>query len=156
MTSKLDMILFPKRRIVLGLIGVLTLSITIYVMGRQIWEANWWLIDDHEIFLFLGHRNHLPFSELFSTMLAKTEVGTWQGRYRPVYYFLRILETCLWGNNVHLWYLTLAVTMAIFIGALWWALSRFLPFWLSLAALIPVITLYFWSDIWTRLGPCEI
>lgn len=156
MTSKLDTILFPKGRVALGLIAVLTLSITIYVMGRQIWGANWWLIDDHEIFMFLGDRNHLPFSELFSTMLAKTEVGTWQGRYRPVYYFLRILETCLWGNNVHLWYLTLAVTMAIFIGALWWALSRFLPFWLSLAALIPVITLYFWSDIWTRLGPCEI
>jgi hypothetical protein len=157
MSPRFEGVLFPRdQRIVGVLICSIAFCLSFFLMGRQIWAANWWLIDDHEIFLFLGARDHLPLSELFSTLLAKTEIGSWQGRFRPSYYFLRVLETCLWGSDVQLWYLTRTLCFGVFIASLWWSFARFVGFWLGAAFLVPILAMSFWPDIWARLGPAEI
>jgi hypothetical protein len=152
----LESILFPRNKLAIAAI-VCSLSgvLAFYLIGRQIWAANWWLIDDHEIFSFLGNRDRLPLSELFHTLFTKTEVGTLDGRFRPSYYLLRVLETCLWGTDVHLWYLTRTACFALFVASTWWLFIRLGRFWLGTALMVPVLTLPFWSDVWARLGPSE-
>lgn len=141
----------PALLIVLGA-GALSLVL----IGRQIWLADWGIVDDHEIFDFLGNRLHLPFSEIVSTVLGKTEVGSLQGRFRPVYYFLRVLETVAWGRDVHLWYGFHTLAFAVFLGAVWWVLFRILGLLPSALCMVPIAFVKFWGAIWGRLGPSEI
>jgi hypothetical protein len=114
------------------------------------------MIDDHEIFRFLGPDLHLPLSEVWSTLLSKTEVGTLQGRFRPSYYVLKLIETSLWGANIHLWYLARTVGFAIFLSAVWWTMLRFIGGWLSGVLTAAISLLSLWTDVWSRLGPSEI
>ena len=131
-------------------------AIPFILTGRQIWLADWGLVDDHEIFYFLGTKQHLPFSEIISTVLSKTEVGSLQDRFRPSYYFLRVLETSAWGRNVHLWYACHTLAFAFFLGSFWWVISRFLGLLPSALCMAPVACAGFWGAIWGRLGPQEI
>jgi hypothetical protein len=124
--------------------------------GRQIWLADWGIVDDHEIFDFLGSRQHLPISEIVSTVLDKTEVGNLQERFRPVYYFLRVVETAAWGRDVHLWYASHAMAFAVFLGAIWWVLFRILGLLPSALCMVPIAFAKFWGALWGRLGPSEI
>jgi hypothetical protein len=126
------------------------------LIGRQVYQANWGLIDDHEIFRFLGPSLRLPPSEIWSTLLTKTEVGTFAGRFRPTYYVIILIETSLFGADVHLWYLLDAVGFAIFLSSIWWFMHRFIGNWLSgvLTAYISLLPL--WAGVWSRLGPSEI
>jgi hypothetical protein len=130
--------------------------ICLVLTGRQIWLADWGLIDDHEIFYFLGNKQHLPFSEIASTLFSKTEVGSLVGRFRPSYYFLRVLESSLWGRNVHLWYGFRTVAFGIFLGSVWWVICRFLGLLPSALCMVPIASANFWGAIWGRLGPAEI
>ena len=114
------------------------------------------MIDDHEIFSFLGPGLHLPLTDIWSTLLAKTEVGTLQGRFRPGYYVFKLIETSLWGDNVHLWYLVRTIGFAIFLGSIWWFMRRFAGIWLSGVLTVYVSLLPLWAGIWARLGPSEI
>ena len=103
---RLERWLFPRgESLNLLLIACLSGAISFILIGRQIYQANWGLIDDHEIFHFLGPGLRLPLADIWSTLLAKTEVGSLQGRFRPGYYTVKLIETSLWGSNVHLWYL---------------------------------------------------
>jgi hypothetical protein len=131
-------------------------AISFILIGRQIWLADWGVVDDHEIFYFLGGKQHLPFSEMISTLLDKTEVGSVQGRFRPSYYFLRVLESSAWGRNVHLWYGFHTVAFAFFLGSVWWVISRFLGLLPSAVCMVPIAFAKFWGAVWGRLGPAEI
>lgn len=131
-------------------------AIAFILIGRQIWLADWGLIDDHEIFYFLGGKQHLPFSEIVSTVFDKTEVGSLEGRFRPSYYFLRVLESWAWGRNVHLWYGFHTVAFAFFLGSVWWVISRFLGLLPSALCMVPIAFAKFWGAVWGRLGPAEI
>jgi hypothetical protein len=138
------------------LIVFAAVAAVLVLTGRQIWLADWGIVDDHEIFDFLGTRQHLPISEIISTVLDKTEVGSMQGRFRPVYYFLRVLETAAWGRDVHLWYAFHAMAFAIFLGAIWWVLFRILGLLPSALCMVPIASAKFWGALWGRLGPSEI
>jgi hypothetical protein len=155
--SSIDRFLFPERKWVsFTIIALLSLGIAFFLVGKQIFFANWGIIDDSEIFMFIGRHTRLPFSEFFNVLLNMTEVGHFgTGRFRPSFYSLTLLEASTWGTNVHLWYLTLTLCFGVFIASLWWILSRFLQIWLSAALLFPVLVLPFWSDVWTRLGATE-
>lgn len=155
--KRLERLVFPRSQWVNFLIiACLSGAISFLLIGRQAYQANWGLIDDHEIFRFLGPSLHLPLSEVWSTLLAKTEVGTLQGRFRPGYYTFKLIETSLWGANVHLWYLVRTIGFAIFLSSIWWSMRRFAGIWLSgvLTAYISLLPL--WADVWSRLGPSEI
>jgi hypothetical protein len=131
-------------------------AISFMLTGRQIWLADWGIIDDHEIFYFLGNKQHLPFSQIVSTVLDKTEVGSLMDRFRPSYYFLRVLESWAWGRNVHLWYGVCTMAFAIFLGSVCWVISRFLGLLPSTLCMAPIALARFWGTIWGRLGPSEI
>jgi hypothetical protein len=149
--------LFPRGEL-LNFLNIACLSgvFSFLLIGRQIYHANWGLIDDHEIFNFLGPGLHLPLNEIWNTLLTKTEVGTFAGRFRPTYYVIILIETSLLGTNVHLWYLLDAVGFAIFLSSIWWFMHRFIGNWLSgvLTAYISLLPL--WAGVWSRLGPSEI
>ena len=138
------------------LIALGAVAIALALTGRQIWLAGWGIVDDHEVFDFLGTKQHLPFSEVVSTVLDKTEVGSLEGRFRPVYYFLKVLETAAWGRDVHLWYGFHALTFAFFLGAVWWVLFRILGLLPSALCMVPIAFAKFWGAVWGRLGPSEV
>ncbi|MDP3689466.1 hypothetical protein [Bradyrhizobium sp.] len=112
-------------------------------------------MDDWEPFAWLGPGAKLPFSEIWSTLLTKTEVGQPAGRFRPGYYFLKALEMAIWGTNVHLWYFFRTLEFTVFIASIWWITSRFVGIWPAAILLIPILAMPFWADVWARLGPSE-
>jgi hypothetical protein len=143
--------------ILLGIIFSISTAMAFWLIGRQVFYANWGIVDDHEIFSFIGTPQRLPITDLFHAMLTQTEVGDpSSGRFRPGYYFLLLLEAAAWGKNVHLWYLARTLGFATFIASLWWLLSKFVRMWLAAALVLPILLLPFWADVWSRLGPSEI
>jgi hypothetical protein len=155
--NRLERCLFPRSpRIIFLIIACLSIAFAFLLTGRQIYLANWGLIDDHEVFYFLGPDLRLPFSDIWSTLVAKTEVGSLQGRFRPSYYFIKLIETSLWGTNVHLWYLGHTIGFAIFLSSIWWTMHRFVGGWLSGVLTACIALLPLWADVWSRLGPSEI
>ena len=148
---------FARRGWLLALLVVFgAAAISLVLTGRQIWLADWGLIDDHEIFYFLGDKLHLPFSEIVSTVLDKTEVGSLQGRFRPSYYFLRVVKSWAWGRDVHLWYAFGTAAFAFFLGAVRWVIARFLGLLPAALCMVPIAFAKFWGAVWGRLGPAEI
>jgi len=114
-------------------------------------------VDDHEIAKFLGNDGRMELREIPGTLLA-TEIGQWGRflRYRPAYYSFRILETLLWRDNASLWYALRLVllTASLILGCR--ILSRWLPRPLACLYTAYLMTLPFWPDILTRLGPSEM
>ncbi|MCP3464999.1 hypothetical protein [Bradyrhizobium sp. CCGUVB23] len=153
----LDRLLFPNNR-TLQLVAILSFSVAFsYLLtGNQISKANWGVIDDHEVFSYLGPDLHLPAGKIWSTLIEKTEVGQLQGRFRPVFYLLKVSEASLFGPDVHLWYLVNTVCFAFFLASVWWTISRFVGVWLGGPIVAWIALLPLWSDVWSRLGPSEI
>lgn len=153
----LERLLFPQSR-VQGLLAIIVMSgvFSLLLTGTQISRANWGLIDDHEIFNFLGPDLKLPANEIWSTLLGKTEVGQLQGRFRPSFYLITLVQAWLFGPDVHLWYLRNTVAFALFLSALWWTMSRHVVAWLGGALTAWIALLPLWAGIWSRLGPSEI
>jgi hypothetical protein len=103
--KRLERCRFPRGELLNFLvIACLSGALSFLLIGRQVYQANWGLIDDHEIFYFPGPDLHLPLTDVWNTLLAKTEVGSLQGHFRPGYYAVKLIEASLWGGNVHLWY----------------------------------------------------
>jgi hypothetical protein len=157
MFAKPERYLFPPNNLpIFAIILLLSLSLSFLLMGSEVFHANWSLIDDHEVYSWLGLDLHLPIADVWNTLITKTEVGSPQNRFRPTYYLLKILETVFWGTNIHLWYLARAVGFGIFIASIWWIINRFVGIWIGAVLLVPFLTPSFWPDIWARLGPSEI
>lgn len=139
-----------------GIIFGLSFLLAFALTGNQIFYANWALVDDWEPFGWIKPgQNRLPFSDIWNALLTKTEVGVPGGRFRPAYYFLKMVEMATWGTNVHLWYLTRTLEFTVFIASIWWITSRFVGIWLGGILLIPILAMPFWADVWARLGPSE-
>jgi len=153
----LERLLFPRSR-VLAFVTIIVISsaFSLLLTGTQIFHANWGLIDDHEIFNFFGPDLKLPANEIWSTLLGKTEVGQLQGRFRPSFYLITLVQAWLFGPDVHLWYIRNSVCFALFLSALWWTISRDVVAWLGGAITAWIALLPLWAGIWSRLGPSEI
>lgn len=138
------------------LVAFLGASLLVAALFGKSLQAEWGIIDDHEIMTYLGPRERLPMSEIPSLLMQK-EVGS-PGkslRYRPAYYFLRLMETALWGKNCTLWYLARAVMLAISIALIWLILWPSFGFAASALFLAYLMSLPLWSDIFAKLGPAE-
>ncbi|HMF49704.1 MAG TPA: hypothetical protein VK603_13725 [Candidatus Saccharimonadales bacterium] len=115
-------------------------------------HADFGMIDDHEIVSILGRDKIVQTSEILP-LIGEYAIEH-NGRFRPAYYVLRILEAYFVGGNPVLWYanrLLLALLSALF---LYLGLRVFLrPLFAGL------VTLLFFAgaqnEIWTRLGPQE-
>jgi hypothetical protein len=114
--------------------------------------ADFAMIDDHEIVSILGRDNQVRISEIPS--LIETHTIERNGRFRPAFYVLRIVEAYFFGGHASLWHtnrLLLAVASAL---ALYCAMRVFLhPFSAG------VVTLLLFSgaqnEIWVKLGDAE-
>jgi hypothetical protein len=148
---------FPRGELLNFLvIAALSGALSFRLIGRQIYQANWGLIDDHDIFDFLGPGLHLSPGQIWHTMMTKTEIGTLQGRFRPGYYAIKLTETSLFGADVHLWYLANTIGFALFLASIWWFMRRLVGIWLGGVLTVYIALLPLWAGIWSRLGPSEI
>lgn len=128
-----------------------------FLVGNN-FSAKLGMIDDHEIAMFLGNDGKVKLTEIPQTILQMTEVGKWGSylRYRPSYYTLRVIETSLWGDNATLWYLSRYVMLVISMYLGWKIISKYFPEVVSYLFVFYVMTMPFWPDLLTRLGPSEI
>jgi hypothetical protein len=153
----LDRLLFPESRLLnFGIICCVSYLFSYLLIGRQIYFANWGLVDDHEVFSYLGPNLHLSIGDIWQTLLTKTEVGQLTGRFRPTYYLLKVIEVSFFGADVHLWYFVNTICFALFLSSIWWTLWRFVGLWFGAALTASIALLSMWAHIWARLGPSEI
>lgn len=126
-----------------------------YLFGINL-QAEFGVIDDHEIMYFAGPGRPESLSEAWS-LLLETEVGNPGGfpRYRPSYYAIRIGEALVWGMNPFLWYLARLVMAAAFMSVFWFLLEPHFGFIIGGLALLFVFAYGYWGDIFARLGPAE-
>jgi hypothetical protein len=119
-------------------------------------HAQWGPVDDHEIALFLGPDQRLGLGR-FGRLFLQSEAGHpgGSGRYRPSYYFVRLVETMLWGAHPERWYLARILMFGVFLASLIWVLRNRLSFAENLLLALYVATYSTWPDIWARLGPNE-
>jgi hypothetical protein len=121
-------------------------------------------IDDHEIAVWLQNRQEQPFKGLFFNLMNNDELSNWSqtGRYRPFAYFMRILETSIFGDYVWMFYMErfFLLTCSILIIAkatqkltgLYGGSER-APY-IALALALSILPA--WQDVILRLGPSEI
>ncbi len=118
-------------------------------------RAGWSIIDDHEIVGTIGNRPRLPMTEL-PNAIGQTEVAaTSANRYRPVYYFTRVLEMATWGKLPQPWFalrMALAIASAFLLASISFHLAG--PI-LGFGFVIFELFQTYWADIYTRLGPSE-
>jgi hypothetical protein len=148
-SSRLD-----SKKIMLAQV-LLTLALSWYVLSPNL-GAHFGVIDDHEIMRFLGGRRSLPVAEIWGKLMeTEASVRNVTTRFRPCYYFLRLVETSLWGDSALRWYAA-RVAMFFFTALLAWrALMRPLGVMLSGAATLVLFTAPYWGDVFARLGPSE-
>jgi hypothetical protein len=121
-------------------------------------DSNWGLIDDHEIMLFSPVYHPMSFSDVIPTLLTKTEISpdSTSVRFRPVYYFFRLLETRLWvAKAPFLWYLARIVIFIFFIIAIYFLIKQINGRLIAVLSAMVVMSFDFWNDIFSRLGPSE-
>lgn len=124
------------------------------LLGGQLW-----IIDDHEIVLF-SHllKSHGGLSlDSFATALGHTELlGFDNGRYRPVYYTLRILKSAWFGGNAALWFSFNAAFLTLSFVIVGACLRRYFGWFWVVTGMISLAALPFHAGLWGRLGPSEI
>lgn len=140
----------------LGAIAVYAagLFVTVY-SWMPLLDAEWSIIDDHEVMWMIGTRDRLPLTALPGKLLA-TEVGRSDStRFRPSYYGARLLEAATWGKHPGAWYamrFAVALVLAATLCSVCLAVAGPLP---SLGFIPFALTRPYWADIFARLGPSE-
>jgi len=139
------------------LLPILVFTLFSYFLIGSNFSAKLGIIDDHEIATFLGQDGVVKPSEFVPTLMT-TEVGQWgvMTRYRPSYYSMRILETAMWRDNAGLWYGARFVSLIISMVLAWKILSIYFPGIIAYLFVFYALTMPFWPDLLTRLGPSEI
>lgn len=127
-----------------------------FLVGNNV-NSKLGMIDDHEIPMYLGSDRKITLQE-FPSIINKTEVGKWGSsvRYRPSYFVTRAIETAIWRDNASLWYFARFLLLVISLWVGWTLLSGIFPSTIAYIAVFYLMTLNFWPDILTRLGPAEI
>ncbi|MDR1732547.1 MAG: hypothetical protein LBR61_10700 [Synergistaceae bacterium] len=125
-----------------------------------LWWGKFWIIDDHEIVALSSamaqeNKNAL---HSFRSALAETEAGHWgqSGRYRPVYYFLRVLKIHLLGMNARAWFIGNFLVFFLSIVFVGLSIRFFYPWPFVPTGMLLFAALPCYVDMWGRLGPAEI
>lgn len=144
------------------LLFVFCIFFTVVMFYYPLTSSGFMDIDDSELLLF----NHIFNRQLeqgksyfssFLSVLNNTEIASFGnfGRFRPLYYFSRVFESCL-TLNPFIWFFLQAILFfsAIFLFAL--SLRDFF----SIRFILPIVAvasfLPYSKDLWGRLGPSEI
>jgi len=133
------------------------LIISIYVYS-DLFYSKWWIFDDHEVFFYLGSENNPnSWGNFLEMYLKNSEIADFgmHSRYRPSFYFFRVLETLLWKDSYTLWYSCRFIIQIFFLLSIY----RFLlGFCIPLESFLITVFLGFQSylsDIFSRLGVGE-
>jgi hypothetical protein len=120
-------------------------------------QAQWGIIDDHEIMAFQGPQGKLSRGDWLASLATHPEIlpTNNQLRFRPAYYSLRLTECMLWGNNPHDWYAARLVFFWIALTISWNLMWQWWGSGVASFGLLGMLTYGFWGDIWCRLGPAE-
>lgn len=142
----------------LALAALWSVLVTVLLLRGNL-QAEWGIIDDHEIVRVLGPTGKVSLAELVEEMVHHREIGSPTGshpRYRPGYFVLRLIECYLWGEEPAWWYGARLVVFGVSLALYWLLLERWLGSVAGSLTLLAVLTYPFWRDIWCRLGPAEI
>ena len=151
--------LFKNVKFQHSFIFFLSFLLSYYLFGPNL-RAKWWIIDDHEIMLLLGQDGKVSISEIPKLLYNSPDKpfnldNNTTRRFRPSYYFLRILEACLWGKTPSFWYLSRYLMASISIAIFFSLTCRCCGMLLGGVFTIYVISFPLWGDVWSRLGPSE-
>lgn len=143
--------------------GSFWIILAICISAAFVWDlysptigAKWSMIDDHEIKYFLAGQERIALSDIFPKLMH-TEVGHFGDytRFRPFYFFMRLLECVLWGNRPGFWYLFRMCILGLALFSFWTFVKPLLG-WLTGGLLcLSTLTSTYWADIFSRLGPGE-
>lgn len=138
----------------------LILLVTVLLSMQWIPTLNAWfgIIDDHGLIHF---HHQLEENTLVET-LKQTEVGEYghTKRFRPIYFIFKFIEIELWGKTPSEWYLFRVLIYSYFVLVSLLLIyrqnfSRELKLLIYSFAIF-FMTRYYWSGIFTRLGPSEV
>ena len=130
--------------------GVFAVALA-YVMAPMA-SAQFSHVDDHEIVVIIGPSQHIAFSDV-PARIAQYAIET-DGRFRPGYYFLRVLEATFAGPHPHIWYFDRFV-LALIAGGAIVTLAYGYVTRITLVALPLMLIAGPQSEMWTTLGPQE-
>ncbi|HCM38649.1 MAG: hypothetical protein A2Z97_00695 [Bdellovibrionales bacterium GWB1_52_6] len=135
----------------------LSLTVTVYCFGPNM-NARWWGVDDHEIMDFLGPAQTVKIRDIPQLLVTKTEVGQPGSnlRYRPSYYIIKLLQASFFGLEPQLWYAYNLIVSFTFFTVIFYLLMAWIGPALGTLCWIWIVSPYYWSDIFSRLGPGEI
>jgi hypothetical protein len=162
----------PKKRIslVLRRMGeikvILSASVALLVFFgfRKALKIDFGPVDDHEILKFLGSDREIKFYQLPGVLWQETEVGHWgqTSRYRPSYYFLRILETTVFETHAKLWFASRLAMLCVTALALSATVvevtatrSRSVKFSIGISTVFVILSIKSFPEIIFRLGIAE-
>ena len=134
----------------------LSSAFAVLMFGENV-NAQWWVIDDHEIAYFLGSDHSLNVKEIPEKILNDTEIGLYPYslRFRPVYYIFRLLEAWTWGDKPGIWYTFRILIFTFFVGFFWYLVSQKVGSVIGGFTTFYMATQTYWVDIIGRLGPSE-
>lgn len=113
-----------------------------------------WLIDDHEIVLFLTKLHAEGFVGFWHQWIQMPDFGA-MPRFRPIYYVLRAIEILVWQDNTFLWVTTRLTFAFVFAVSIFRLMSKAVsPFSALLISLATLATPWL-TDTLFRLGPSE-
>jgi MFS family permease len=121
----------------------------------------------------MGQDGRVSIFEFWTVFLNETEVGDFgsYGRFRPSYYFFRVGQAVLLGDNPHAWYLSVFAAYALTCGILGYTVALWLATSISAKSIRNQNALLIggsiiggfifaglnsWSGIVGRLGPSEL
>lgn len=122
-----------------------------YVMAPMA-SAQFSHVDDHEIAVIIGPSQHIALTDV-PGKIAQYAIET-NGRFRPGYFTLRVLEATFAGTYVPIWYLDRFI-LALLAGAALLALAYGYVTRLPLIVLPLMLIAGPQAEMWTRLGPQE-
>jgi hypothetical protein len=129
--------------------------LTAGIFGRAV-LVNWAVFDDHQILQYVGPGRGFSIGQMLSS-LPETEIGRFgtSVRFRPSYWFLRLLECVVWGARPYLWHAFRLLILAMAVMVFWQLMAR--PLGWAGAGLLCAYTFTFayWQQIITWLGPGE-
>ena len=128
-----------------------------YVLIGYNFHANFGPADDHGIIEYLGADRKLTIQEI-PKLIQSSEIGTIgiSPRFRLLYSPLMIIETFLWKDSAFLWYFSKFILFVLSFSLYWWIIKKYVGILTGFLTILTTLTLPFWGDIWTRLGPGEI
>ena len=127
------------------------LAVLLYMMWPALW-IRFGIIDDHDIIDIIGHNARLPVLDIPTAVVSRLNEPL--GRFRPVYWLGRVVESATVGQHAGLWYFDRFLLSTVALTAIYLTAVRFMAVLPGvLISLLPFSGPQF--ETWTRLGPNE-